>query len=387
LDKQLLTDSGHDSSALKRYFQQSHHVVVVGVRWESWMGLLMPSVKEQESIRGASPNIGTNTRTTSMSQNVANSRTGVKTMGTYTNKAECTSLVVQTLAHINGGPRPTMPVGYSFPARQNGGRASVWPRAANKWARAWRKWELFLDNPTSPSWSIFGMEGNVKLEGGEKPFITFSGIPGIPCPGAGECLTFCYSFKSWRYPDAFFRQLQNLYLLKTDEGRRTIATAFEALPGDGRDLRLYVDGDFDSLSTLRFWFGLLDTRPEIPTYGYSKSWELLLLWDKLGQSFPTNYTLNASSGSKYGPDMQAQIAKLSCYRGTFDALPVTYKMPAKALEPRAWQAWAQALRATARGLGYGKVFVCPGKCGACIPDGHACGSAKFKNVPIVIGQH
>jgi hypothetical protein len=302
-------------------------------------------------------------------------------MGTYTNKTECTTLVSQTLAYVKGEPRPVMPAGYALPARCKGGKASIWPMSDSKWLSAWRKWETFLDNPTVPQWPIFGMDGNGKL-----PFITFSAIPGIPCVGAGPCLIFCYSFKSWRYPDAFFRQLQNLYLLKTDIGRTTIAAAFNALPG-GRDLRLYVDGDFDSLQTMGFWFGLLNTRPDVPTYGYSKSWELLLLWDKLGRKFPANYWLNASSGSRYGSDMLAKIAELSCYRGTFDALPVEHKMPVKAEKPQAWQEWAKALRNTAKNMGYGKVFVCPGKCGSCIPSGHACGSPKFKNIPIVIGIH
>ena len=62
-------------------------------------------------------------------------------------------------------------------------------------------------------------------------------------------------------------------------------------------------------------------------------------------------------------------------------------MPEKALEPGNWQTWAKELRNTARNMGYGKVFVCPGKCGACTPSEHACGSARFKNIPIVIGQH
>jgi len=302
-------------------------------------------------------------------------------VGIYTSKADCTALVSQTLAYIDGGPRPIMPQGYAIPARCENGKASKWPQADSKWLDVWRKWELFLDNPTVPQWPIFGMDGNGKL-----PFITFSAIPGIPCVGAGPCLKFCYSFKSWRYPDAFFKQLQNLYLLKTTLGRATITQAFDALPS-GRDLRLYVDGDFDSLKTMKFWFELLETRPDVPVYGYSKSWELLLLWDKLGRKFPSNYKLNASSGSKYGRDTLAKIQKLSCYRGTFDALPVDSKMPVKADEPQAWQAWAKALRNIAKSKGYGKVFVCPGKCGNCIPDGHACGSSRFDGVPVVIGIH
>ena len=46
--------------------------------------------------------------------------------------------------------------------------------------------------------------GNVKL-----PFLSFSTLPGVTCPGASSCLDYCYSFKAWRQPAAFFRQVQN----------------------------------------------------------------------------------------------------------------------------------------------------------------------------------
>ena len=62
--------------------------------------------------------------------------------------------------------------------------------------------------------SIFAETGNVKL-----PFVSFSTLPGFSCPGAGECLKFCYSYRAWRYPAGFLRQLQNTILLQTARGR------------------------------------------------------------------------------------------------------------------------------------------------------------------------
>lgn len=60
----------------------------------------------------------------------------------------------------------------------------------------------------APKWrtpfKVFKLKGNTKL-----PFATFSTLPIVTCPGAGECADWCYSFTAWRYPAAFARQLQN----------------------------------------------------------------------------------------------------------------------------------------------------------------------------------
>ena len=55
--------------------------------------------------------------------------------------------------------------------------------------------------------SVFTV-GNMKL-----PFLNFSTLPAVTCSGAGSCLNWCYSFKAWRYPSAFFRQCQNTLLM------------------------------------------------------------------------------------------------------------------------------------------------------------------------------
>ena len=302
-------------------------------------------------------------------------------MGRYTNKQIQLDLARDILAYVSdrdNAARPTMPVGYTIP--QPNGQDS-------KWLIAWRKFETFLDTGL-PQWNIFKLDGNSKLNKSQQTgeFIVFSSLPLFTCPGAGDCLNWCYSFKSWRYPDAFFRQLQNTILLMTSHGRKTIRRVFYGLPY-GREFRLYVDGDFDSEETLGFWFNLLASRPDLNCYGYSKSWKLLIDWDNSGRPFPANYALNASSGSKYNQLMLERIKLLSCYRGTFDALPVSFKMPDRRKQAERFNVWASELRKTALDLGYGKVWVCPGQCGDCTPIGHACGSRKFQNVPVVIGLH
>lgn len=300
----------------------------------------------------------------------------------YANKAQLLQLARDTLAHINNdGPRPTMPDTFGIARRSKhfDGIASAFPRELSAWARSWAKFEKFLDTGV-PVWKIFA-NGNDKL-----PFKTFSALPLITCPGAGACLEWCYSFKAWRFANAYFRQLQNTVLLATTQGRTHIMREFRDIP-HGVDLRLYVDGDMDSLSTMRYWFDLINSRPDISTYGYSKSWQLFLDWHDAGREFPTNYLLNASSGSRYDTAMLGRIQTLPVYRGTFDALPVSHKMPDRRVNPKGFTVWAKELRDTARTMGMGKVWACPGKCGDCTPTGHACGSRKFQNIPVVIGLH
>jgi len=91
--------------------------------------------------------------------------------------------------------------------KQSGTNKGTWGFFANRFK------SLLLNNRDVP-FSIFASGGNSKL-----PFVSFSTIPGATCPGAGECLDFCYSFKAWRYPAAFFRQLQNFHLMNSKEGR------------------------------------------------------------------------------------------------------------------------------------------------------------------------
>ena len=79
---------------------------------------------------------------------------------------------------------------------------------------------------------------------------------------------------------------------------------------------------------------------------------------------------------------------LPIVRGEFVAVKAPSKMPNKLDNPTLWAQWAKVVKESARKLGYAKAFVCPGKCYACLPNQeHACGSWKFKNIPVVIGIH
>jgi hypothetical protein len=241
-------------------------------------------------------------------------------------------------------------------------------------------------------WIESGMENEapytVFIKGNSKlPFYAFSALPFVTCPGMGTCSKYCYSIKAWRYPAAFFRQLQNTLLVGSVKGWNILQKRFESLPANAT-LRLYVDGDFDSLFTMQSWFELLAIRPDVQCYGYSKSWHIFLAYAK-SHTFPGNYTLNLSSGSRFAslPAMLEQMRALPIVRGEFVAVKVSTKAPDKASNLRAWLDHANEVRTAAQSAGHRNVFVCPGKCGTCTARGHACGLGNFRGVTIAIGIH
>lgn len=222
---------------------------------------------------------------------------------------------------------------------------------------------------------VFGL-GNGKL-----PFHTFSTLALSTCPFKGACAEYCYTLNGWRNPAAFFRQAFNTYTIRFYP--HIIAGSFQLLPRNST-LRLYVDGDFDSLQTLRFWMNLLKDRPDVKAYGYSKS---LAFFDQLGQSYdwPSNYQLNISSGGVSTQELIEKVKILPVCRGEFLSLDAgkdgaDYKENSKP--------YRQAVRKAAKAQGINRLFVCPGNCGSCLPNGgHACGVPEFKNITIAIGIH
>lgn len=274
------------------------------------------------------------------------------------------------------------------------------------------------------------VKGNNKL-----PYWAFSTLPGTTCPGAGACLYgaydpktkknargFCYSFKGWRYPATFFRQLNLTMLMRIPEKWQIIEALDKISKGKSSVvLRLYVDGDMDSVRTIQFWMETLKKYPMIKAYGYSKSWKLFLDYDKqTGGDWPKNYVLNLSGGSRYDrdPKLKAEMKKLPITRGEFIAVGIpkidgkkipqnvidtdlltskqrsqfesSGKIPANISEMafRRNSFYTKAVtEAARRDLGISKFFVCPGKCGNCLGGGkHACGQGNVK-IPIIIGKH
>lgn len=243
------------------------------------------------------------------------------------------------------------------------------------WKKAFLDFATAIENGKLPS-SIFAMKGNIKL-----PFVAFSTLPVVTCPGAGDCAEWCYSFRAWRYPAAFLRQCSNTLLLRFN--RRAIIDAFQKLP-QGITFRLYVDGDFSDASVLAFWMRLLGQRPDIRAYGYSKSWELLLTFHG---AFPPNYVLNISSGSVYdgNAELKNRMLALPITRGEFVGVKLK-RNHAKGRKKYDSADYHKDVRESAALAGYGKVFSCTGTCNECTNQGHACGIVELK-IPVAIGIH
>lgn len=238
------------------------------------------------------------------------------------------------------------------------------------WQRDLQKlYETIKDG--NPRFAVIKKDGNSKL-----PFYCFGTLPAVTCPGSGDCIKYCYSFKSWRYPAAFCRQAQNTWIMRANPS--AIAQAFDAIPLKST-FRLYVDGDFSCLQDVSFWMSCLKNRPDIKAYGYSKSFrQLLEYYEK--NVFPDNYLLNLSGGHNSSSNIVDKIKLLPITRGTFDAVNIGFKIKT---EDYGTKRVNNALRANSTG----KVFPCPGKCGKCTPKGHACGLESFKGISIVIGVH
>lgn len=237
------------------------------------------------------------------------------------------------------------------------------------WLANFAKLRKVLDT-LEPQYTIFA-KGNSKL-----PFLSFSTLPGVTCPGAGDCLDFCYSFRAWRYPAAFMRQCQNAILMRFNF--ECIANTLKAIDVE-TTLRLYVDGDFASFSDVYFWMTLLSACPLVKAYGYSKSFSEILAYSNV-HSFPENYILNISSGHAHTAEIISAMKALPITRGEFVAVSIGRKVKGS---DHGTVETNKALREASPT----KIFPCPGTCGSCTGKGHACGLPSLKGITIAIAIH
>ena len=321
--------------------------------------------------------------------------------------------------------------------------------------KAVKKLVAWLENPGqyTPPFTVF-TEGSSKL-----PFFQWSTVPGATCPGAGRCWTkdpeergngkkapkggprgYCYSLSGWRNVVPYLRQLQNTIMLRLPTKATVINMSLKQVQAKEPKavVRLYVDGDFDSLETLEFWMHICERYPQMRFYGYSKSWDIFLAYDKKHNGkWPANYLLNLSNGSfyerldtpkgdpnnPYNKIMDRMLA-LGCTRGRFVAIRMPKDAPngkapklpkdeveqngEKIEDPRnnpvtreklLLHRQAVAEEAARQGIPLGsnqtKFFTCPGLCGFCLgkyegagSDGtHACGFDKMRGHTILIAVH
>lgn len=292
-----------------------------------------------------------------------------------------------------------------YPATAEAGSKTV-TYEQSAYYRAVRDLLVWLEDPLNltPPRQIF-TEGNGKL-----PYWCFSTLAGTTCPSAGACLTknpakpfsakgnrgWCYSFKAWRQIFPFFRCLQNTLLIRLKDRKHIVADMRNKLRA-GEPVRLYVDGDMDSLDTLEFWMRIVREFPQSSFYGYSKSWDIFLAWhEKHGGDWPKNYIMNLSSGTKFEraggqqfADLLERMQQLPVARGRFVAVKTRTEFPKD--ENNIAQKLQYNAEVTAAAIQtYGvKPFVCPNYCGNCLNGKHACGSHSdaLHGKLIAIGVH
>jgi hypothetical protein len=223
--------------------------------------------------------------------------------------------------------------------------------------------------------------GNVKL-----PFVAYSEMPVVTCPGAGGvsrfsqltgnalgaavpdsngqtrsgCATFCYSLKVFGKPSVVLRLLLNTLGFSADPERHVQVVVDEVLRTRKTILRLFVDGDFRSTEAVWYWMHAIRRLGQqgVRVYGYSKSWPEFLEADKRfnkdGRFWPQNYALNLSGGSRHDSSTRAQMKRVLDFqnargvvRGEFNAIQVLERLCWKAAGLERGEAiWKAFLRDT-----------------------------------------
>jgi hypothetical protein len=135
---------------------------------------------------------------------------------------------------------------------------------------------------------------------------------------------------------------------------------------------------------------LLEQRVDINAYGYSKSWAQLLEHNLNVGIWPTNYTLNLSSGSKWEGNQAyfEAVSRLPITRGQFVAVPIASEgIPSGSKRYNSAEYHARVRNALREQYGK-RVVSCGGLCGDCGNGKHWCGDRnKLDDVVIGIGIH
>lgn len=117
--------------------------------------------------------------------------------------------------------------------------------------------------------------GNSKLGPG---VYTFDRLPGKgvgTCPGSTEeCESICYA-KRLAYNEPVWD------LLRRNSEKAWIHDENDPLPADARIVRIHVSGDFDKPEYVQAWITLVRERPDVRFFGYTRSWRVPALVEKL----------------------------------------------------------------------------------------------------------
>lgn len=119
-------------------------------------------------------------------------------------------------------------------------------------------------------------------------------LPAIKtCPKAGACKSFCYASKGlYHMPSVSAKHQYNFEMSKRRAGfilpmiREIDSKNIEAV-------RIHSSGDFYSLPYLNRWLAIINSRPDVTFYAYTKSIHLFR-----GLELPPNFTVIYSFGGK-----------------------------------------------------------------------------------------
>ena len=207
--------------------------------------------------------------------------------------------------------------------------------------------------------------------------------PSLHMSRAGDCKDYCYSLRAWRYPAAYFRQLQNTLLMRFAPD--IVASAFARIR-HGRTLGLYVDGDISSVSELDFWFRMLADRPDIARTVTLSRGKYFSSTGRVANELRAKplewfYLRGGNENAHAWPTGNPR----GVYRGPHGASVLA--TPSSALH-RERITKTSGTRPAPDASGQNRVFSCTGRCGTCAQGSHACGdNSRFRGVMIAIGVH
>lgn len=147
------------------------------------------------------------------------------------------------------------------------------------------------------------LQTNSKLSSSNVYTYAFN-LPAIDtCPGAGICREYCFAAaEQRRYPSARAHRLESLLLSKSEEFIPTMLSELDKLRILHRGIRnthfavrIHASGDFYSPEYINKWLTIIEMRPGIQFYAYTKS---IAMWERIQRlhTLPDNFRLIYSLG-------------------------------------------------------------------------------------------
>jgi hypothetical protein len=186
------------------------------------------------------------------------------------------------------------------------------------------------------------MQTNGKLQNSSVYTYAFN-LPAVEtCPGAGICKEYCFALSEQkRYPSAMAYRQRSLDLSKSEEFIPTILNELDTLRqlhnkrGTPFAVRIHASGDFYSPAYIQKWITIIEMRPDIEFYAYTKS---ISMWEKLKRAHcvPPNLELIYSMGSNHDLAIDTDIHRHArIFQSEQDALDAGYTLASED-DTQAW---------------------------------------------------